>query len=101
MVYVIQEQAGKNLLPAAKFGELNILLPSSMQITSETDSDSIINELGRKLADFGDEDYLLLIGDPILIGIATALACHINGIVKFLKWDKQEHVYYPVYTDFR
>jgi hypothetical protein len=53
--------------------------------------------LQRALKDFGDQDYLLLMGDPVAIGLACAVASDINqGRFKLLKWDRQQHVYYPV-----
>jgi hypothetical protein len=46
---------------------------------------------------FDDQDYLLCIGDPVAIGLATAVAASRNyGRVKLLKWDRQEHRYYVV-----
>jgi len=40
---------------------------------------------------------LLLIGDPLAIGLAVAVASNANrGKVKLLKWDRQERQYYPL-----
>jgi len=42
-------------------------------------------------------DYLLLIGDPAIIGVACSIVSDItNGKYKLLKWDKQERKYYPI-----
>ena len=61
----------------------------------------VTRDIDTKLSNFNDEDYLLLIGDPIIIGIAIAMAGKWNqGRVKVLKWDRQEHVYYPVSLNF-
>lgn len=95
MVYVIQEQGNKNILPAVKYGELKILLPPDYQITFSPGQ--VTKKLMVSLSDFNDDDYLLLIGDPAAIGIATAIAAHWNcGRVKMLKWDRQEKMYYPI-----
>lgn len=95
MVYVIQEQSGKNILPAADYGEIKILLPPGSQITFS--SGQVTNKLMFELSNFNDKDFLLLIGDPAAIGIAVAVACHWNnGKVKMLKWDRQETKYYPI-----
>lgn len=95
MVFVIQEQSSKNILPAADFGEIKVLLPSGAQITFSPGP--VTRELMRGLAKFNDEDYLLLMGDPVAIGIATAAAAHHNqGRVKMLKWDRQERQYFPI-----
>jgi hypothetical protein len=98
MVYVIQEQQGKNVLSAGKYGELQYLLKEGSQVTLS--AGFVTNTLKSKLDKFNDNDYLLLIGDPVAIGIAVAIAAHWNrGKVKLLKWDKQDKMYYPVSID--
>lgn len=95
MVYVIQEQSNKNILPAKEFGEIKFLLPPGMQVLFS--SGQVTQKLLFALSNFSDEDFLLLIGDPAAIGIAVAVASHWNnGKVKMLKWDRQERQYYPI-----
>jgi len=95
MVYVVQEQLGKNIISATKYGEIEVLLPTGSQITFS--AGHVTEELKSKLSNFNDNDYLLLMGDPVAIGLATMVAAHWNkGRVKMLKWDKQEKVYYSV-----
>ena len=95
MVYIIQEQHGKNVLPAGKFGELRYLLKEGSQVTLS--AGFVTNILKAKLSKFNDNDYLVLIGDPVAIGIAVAVACNWNkGKAKLLKWDRQDKTYYPV-----
>ena len=49
------------------------------------------------LKKFSENDYLLLTGDPAIIGVACSLVSDItNGKYKLLKWDKQERKYYPI-----
>jgi hypothetical protein len=82
------------LLPAEKYGELTVLLPAG-QI--QLDAALAVELLHRRLMRFDDQDYLLCIGDPVAIGLATAVAASRNyGRVKLLKWDRQEHRYYVV-----
>ena len=51
----------------------------------------------KLLKDFRPEDYLLLIGDPALIGVACSIVSDItNGKYNLLKWDRQERKYYPI-----
>jgi hypothetical protein len=95
MVYVVQEQRGKNIAQATKHGEIKVLLEQGSQVTFS--AGFVTNELRRKLSDFNDSDFLLLMGDPVAIGIAVAIAAYWNqGKVKMLKWDKQDKMYYPV-----
>lgn len=97
-VYVVQESKGKDVLGAMKFGELNLLLPEGNQIVLS--SQPTIRKLNNALKNFNDDDYLLLMGDPIALALATAIAARWNqGRVKFLKWDRFEHMYYPVEAD--
>ncbi len=43
------------------------------------------------------KDYLLLTGDPAIIGVACSIVSDItHGKYNVLKWDKQERKYYPI-----
>ena len=94
MVFIVQEVPGRNVIPARQYGELCLLLPEGDVVLSPGPT---TRRLQRALKDFGDQDYLLLMGDPVAIGLACAVASDINqGRFKLLKWDRQQHVYYPV-----
>jgi hypothetical protein len=94
-VYVIQDPDGKNILSASDFGEIVILLPADRQVTFSPGP--TIFELRQKLAYFTDQDFLLFIGDPAAIAMASAIVTDQNGgRFKILKWDRQEHRYYPI-----
>ncbi len=96
MVFVVQDVKNKNILPAQKFGELAPLLPEGNIIFA---SQSVVATLYDRLNGYTDADFLLLIGDPVAIGMAAAIAAKVNnGCVNFLKWDKQEKRYYVVRT---
>ena len=79
IVYVTQElpgtQAGKpkfNIIGAQKYGQIVTLLPEFSQI-------------------------ILSPGDPAIIGVACSIVAEkTNGKYNLLKWDRQEHTYYPV-----
>jgi hypothetical protein len=59
-----------------------------------------VRRLKMILRNFRDDDYLLCMGDPAAIGLATAIASDYNhGRFKILKWDKQEHTYIPIEVD--
>lgn len=94
MVYVVQEVPGRNVLPATRFGDLKVLLPPGQV---QVDATWWVKLLQKGLSEFADGDYLLCIGDPAAIGLATAVAASKNqGRVALLKWDRQERVYYPI-----
>ena len=101
-VYVLQELPGTsigrpkyNIIGAQKFGKLKVLLKENTQIVLSPGP--IIFELRRLLKDYTSKDYLLLSGDPSVIGIAVAIVSDINnGRFNLLKWDRQEQMYYPL-----
>ena len=101
-VYVIQEIAGTrdgkpkiNILGAAEYGSFKFLLPELSQIIFSPGP--LIFKLRKGLKDFSEKDYLLLTGDPAIIGVACSIVSDItNGKFKLLKWDKQERKYYPI-----
>jgi len=102
IVYVIQEipgtQAGNpkiNIMGASKYGEFKFLLPEFSQIIFSPGP--LIFKLRKALKDFTVEDYLLLTGDPAIIGVACSIVSDMtNGKYNLLKWDKQEKKYYPI-----
>ena len=102
IVYVLQELPGTstgrpkfNIMGALKYGKLKVLLKENTQIVLSPGP--IVVELRRLLKNYTSNDYLILSGDPAVIGLACAIASDINGgKFKLLKWDRQEKVYYPL-----
>ena len=102
IVYVIQDIPGTkvgtpkiNIIGATQFGNLRVLLPENSQIILSPNY--VITTLRQKLKDYTIRDYLLLTGDPAIIGVACSVVSDItNGKYNLLKWDKQERRYYPV-----
>ena len=104
-VYVIQEIAGStdgrpkiNIMGASSYstsGKFNFLLPELSQIIFSPGP--LIFKLRKGLKDFTTDDYLLLTGDPAIIGVACSIVSDMtNGKYNLLKWDKQERAYYPI-----
>ena len=97
-VFVVQEVPGRNILGARSYGDLKVLLPSNTNIVLSPGP--TVRRLREGLKEFNDEDYLLLMGDPAVIGLACVIASEINvGAYKVLKWDRIEKDYYPVSID--
>jgi len=107
-VYVVQNQhrwdREKNVftpkydLSSAKaYGELvDLLTPTASPFNSEP----VVKELQDKLAWFGDEDSLLLVGNPVLIGCSVAIAAQVNkGKVAMLQWSGTDRRYVRVLVE--
>jgi hypothetical protein len=97
-VYITQEVRGRDLSDALEFGDLDILIPAKEQVALS--AIPTLRRMERKLVKFTSDDYLMLSGDPVCIGIACALAAVANnGRFKVLKWDRLEERYYPIEVD--
>ena len=102
VVYVIQEipgtQSGNpkiNIMGASNYGQFKFLLPEFSQMIFSPGP--LIFKLRKGLKNFKVGDYLLLTGDPAIIGVACSIVSDItHGKFKVLKWDKQERKYYPI-----
>ena len=101
-VYVIQELPGTkigspkfNIMGAQKYGKLKVLLPEHSQIILSPGP--LIFKLRKLLDKYTPKDYLLLTGDPAIIGVACSIVAEkTNGKFNLLKWDRQEKMYYPI-----
>ena len=62
---------------ALKYGKLKVLLKESAQIVLSPGP--VIFELRRLLKNYTSKDYLLLSGDPAIIGLACTIASDINN----------------------
>jgi hypothetical protein len=102
IVYVIQEIPGTkdgrpkiNIMGAAGYGKLKFLLPELSQIIFSPGP--LIYKLRQGLKNISSKDFLLLTGDPAIIGVACSIVSdNTNGKFNLLKWDKQERKYYPI-----
>ena len=105
IVYIIQEIPGTkegrpkiNILGAAEYGTFKFLLPELSQIIFSPGP--LIFKLRKELAKYRTKDYLLLTGDPAIIGVACSIVSDMtNGKYSLLKWDKQERKYYSIAID--
>jgi len=98
IVFAVQEDPRKNLLPALDFGDVEYILDHRDQITF--DSVPWVRRIATALRKYTEEDYILAIGDPAAIGIACSVAAQrTGGRYKMLKWDRQEQRYFPITID--
>ena len=102
IVYILQELPGTkagapkiNIMSASKYGKFKFLLPEFSQMIFSPGP--LIFKLRNLLKDYRVEDYLLLTGDPAIIGVACSIVSDMtNGKYRLLKWDKQDRMYYPI-----
>jgi hypothetical protein len=80
--------------PASQLGELKVLLPSGFNYPT---ADEVVPQLKNALRDFDpDNDYLLSVGDPLVIAAASALIAYEHDYFRLLKWDRQQRRYIPI-----
>jgi hypothetical protein len=87
-VFVIQDIPGTklgapkiNIIGAREFGDLKVLLPENSQIILSPAY--VIQTLKQKLKEYKETDYLLLTGDPAIIGVACSIVSDItNGKIR-------------------
>ena len=104
-VYVVQEIPGSrigapkiNIMGASQYGQFKFLLPELSQMIFSPGP--LIFKLRNGLKKFNAKDYLLLTGDPAIIGVACSIVSDItNGKYNLLKWDRQERKYYSIEID--
>ena len=86
-----------DLTPAREYGELVVLLPSSQSLLSTVPT---VRTLREKLKNFSNDDYILPVGDPVLMSTVAMIAGEINnGKVTFLKWDRHVRKYITIQVD--
>jgi len=96
-VFVCQETS-LDLSLAERFGKLETLVKSDRDAILSVSP--VVRQASRKLANFGDNDHLLLIGDPVVMGVMASLALTSGrGRAKFLKWDRKQSTYYSIQID--
>ena len=84
-----------NIMSASKYGKFKFLLPEFSQIIFSPGP--LIFKLRSLLKDYTIKDYLLLTGDPAIIGVACSIVSDMTGgKYSLLKWDKQDRIYYPI-----
>lgn len=83
-----------NISSAERFGKLRFILNPRCNTQRP---EEVVAKMDLILAGYTDEDYLLPIGNPALIGWAVALAAaHNEGRVRMLVWSGKDRNYAEV-----
>lgn len=83
-----------DLSAAAAYGDLEVLIKSNnIGIALQP----LVASLKHALRNYSDDDYILTVGDPVAIGLASTIAAQANrGRVTFLRWDRQTRAYIKI-----
>lgn len=85
-VYITQE-THLNLNKARPYGSMVPL--TSYHDSKLRDPNVLRNTIAEKLVDYTDDDYILCVGNPTIIGLVCAMASEMNnGQFNLLQWDR-------------
>lgn len=76
-----------DLNPAALFGSFRVL------VSDLDDMHKATSLIKHGLTGITQSDYVLAVGDPVLIAAAIAYACQHLGTVRVLRWSRRSHRY--------
>jgi hypothetical protein len=94
-VFVVQD-SDKDISPAKRYGKLHVLLSTKEVLRGY---DGAIARLEQRLEAerFSPDDFLLCVGDPVIIGFAIHYALKLTGgSLNVLKWDRVDQEYQVV-----
>jgi hypothetical protein len=87
-VYVVQDPEGKEIADARSFGTIRVIL------TGRESTSQAITVLQSTLKDFQEQDFLLLVGRSINMGLAVHLALtQTGGVLNLLVWHREHWAY--------
>lgn len=102
-VFLIQENSRLGFGPAKEYGALvDPIFPEHTQIYHGDQTEEVVNVIWDHLSNngFGDDDYIALSGDPVLIALTCAIASTLcNGQLRLLKFDRHHKKYFAVLAD--
>lgn len=91
IVYVAQEVPHLNMVMAREYGEIKYVFPPGD--VSFIKEPKLLEIMENSLDSFSERDYLVLVGDPELLGLAFTAAANVSDVVRLLKYDRLEKKY--------
>ena len=80
-----------DLTPVLRYGELLVCLPPNVSLYMPEVVYAALKEFMRG---FTQDDYVVAIGSPVLISMASIIASKVcNGPIKLLTWDRKQSQY--------
>lgn len=88
-IFVVQENNRFDYADAERFGDVKFLTNREYSpLKNSLMNNDILDEIKTGMNDFNpDVDYLLLSGNPVMIGFVFHLALSLKGYIKLLQWD--------------
>ena len=99
---LMMPKRGHNITSATDYGKMiGPLLKCEPVLSVAHGRHLMMRALRNGLAGYTSADSILLLGNPIVIGLATLIASEASpdGWVRFLKWDNLRHCYDDVLID--
>jgi len=98
-IYIIQDSGDKNFSSLLAMSN-DIIVVSNRDCPVFGNHEDHVKNIREKLKYFNAEkDYLVLVGDPINIGLSMHGVLKKGGGVNVLKWDRQTKGYMPIKLD--
>lgn len=96
-VYVIQNDNNKDLSDAKRYGDLEAVFFNPRK---PYDTNFLLDMAHKVLSKITKYDYILMLGDPALCGVCTAVAREYCDEINILSWDRRSFSYLPLTFDF-
>lgn len=93
-IFIAQDMPKLDFAPALKYGDKLVSVFAPGQVVASPQS--ALGHARSVLKGITRNDYLVLTGDPVVIGICWAVVAEYLGVVRALKWDKWESCYVPI-----
>lgn len=80
-----------------KFGKIALMSDSILNPSKNRDQfDQALEQVADAAANVKAEDWIMAVGDVLLVAAAIAYAIDQNGSARVLRWDKEKRSYYEV-----
>lgn len=94
-VFIVQESK-HNLSYAMQYGDFHFVAKSDFPLWNKESANKQMDDMNKALVYYNPEDdYLLVIGDPINIGACFSILSRKFDTIRILKWDGQSKMYIP------
>jgi len=100
-VYVVFNDGKRDFYKAKSFGKTVNVFDSGYD-NQYRNTDVMVEHIKEKLEYYMDEDYILIVGEPLLCALVINVAIELSESkrVRMLRWDKFLMNYHPVEVDF-